>query len=74
LPDGSAVDGVAARRDVLNLDGDDITAAQLAVDYPVKHGEVARSAFELEPLDFDAFDFPGRGARPGRAPRGSWGA
>jgi hypothetical protein len=33
------------RRDVLDLDGDDITVAQFAVDRQVEHGEVARSPF-----------------------------
>jgi hypothetical protein len=35
LPHGGAVGGVAVRRDVLDLDGDDITAAQFAVDFEV---------------------------------------
>ena len=40
LPDRRAVHRVAARRHVIDANGDDVTAAQLAVDRQVEQGEV----------------------------------
>ena len=40
LPDGRAVHRVAARGDIVDADGDDVTAAKLAVDRQVKEGEI----------------------------------
>jgi hypothetical protein len=49
LPHGSTVGGVAVRSDVIDLDGDDIAAAQLAVDRQVEHREVTCSSLDVEP-------------------------
>jgi hypothetical protein len=37
----------AAGGDILDPDGDDITAAKLAIDRQIEHGEVASAAFDL---------------------------
>jgi hypothetical protein len=39
---------VSARSDVLDLDCDDVAAAELAVDCQIEHGEVPSAAFNLE--------------------------
>src|SRR6266851_4206197 len=48
LSDSSAIRRVSAGSDILDPDGDDITATQLAVDRQVEHGEVASAAFDLK--------------------------
>jgi hypothetical protein len=37
-----------AGSDILDPDGDDITAAKLAVDGEIEHNEVASATFDLE--------------------------
>ena len=46
----SQADGlrVSAGSDILDPDGDDVTATKLAVDSQVEHGEVASAAFDLK--------------------------
>jgi hypothetical protein len=48
LPHRCAIRCVSACGYILDADGDDITAAKLAVDCQVEHGEVASAAFYLE--------------------------
>jgi len=48
LSDGCAIGRVAARGDILDPDGDDVTAKKLAVDCQIEHGEVANAAFNLK--------------------------
>src|ERR1700692_3516827 len=48
LPDRCAIRRVSTGGDILDPDGDDVTAAKLAVDRQIEHGEVASSAFDLE--------------------------
>jgi hypothetical protein len=43
LPHGGTIHGVAVRSNILTLDGNNVAAAQLAVDRQIEHGEVARS-------------------------------
>ena len=47
LPDGCSIHRVAAGGDILDPNGDDITAAKLAVDCQIEPGEVASAAFNL---------------------------
>ncbi|MEA2793601.1 MAG: hypothetical protein QOI87_981 [Bradyrhizobium sp.] len=47
LPDRGAIRSIPAGCDILDPHGDDITAAKLAVDRQLKHGEVASAAFDL---------------------------
>src|ERR1700722_19232928 len=39
---------ITRRSDILPPEGDDITAAELAIDCQIEHGEVANAAFDLE--------------------------
>jgi hypothetical protein len=48
LSDRCAVRRVSARSDILDLDRDDVTATQLAVDRQIEHGKVPSAAFDLE--------------------------
>jgi hypothetical protein len=48
LPNRRSIRRVPAGGDILDPDGDDITAAKLAVDGQIEHGEVASAAFDLE--------------------------
>ena len=48
LSDSCAIRRVSARGDILNPYGDDITAAKLAVDCQIEHGQIASAAFNLE--------------------------
>src|SRR6266849_10287524 len=48
LTDRCAIRGISAGGDILDPDGDDITAAKLTVDRQIEHGEVASAAFDLE--------------------------
>src|SRR5260370_25679356 len=48
LSNRCAVRRIAAGGDILDPDGDDVTAAKLAVDRQIEHSEVANSAFDLE--------------------------
>jgi hypothetical protein len=48
LSDGCAIRRVAAGGDILDPDGDDVTAPKLAVDRQIEHGEIASAAFDLE--------------------------
>jgi hypothetical protein len=48
LPDGCTIRHVAAGGDILDPYGDEITAAHLAADRQIEHGEVARAVFDLE--------------------------
>ena len=47
LADRGTINGVSMRGDVVDLERDDIAAAQLAVDGEVEHRQVARSPFDL---------------------------
>src|SRR6266851_3277186 len=46
LSDSCAIRRISAGSDILDPDGDDITATQLSVDRQVEHGEVASAAFD----------------------------
>ena len=48
LSDRCAIRRVSAGSDILDPDRDDVTAAQLAVDRQVEHGEVPSTTFDLE--------------------------
>lgn len=48
LPDGCAIHRVATRSHIVNADGDDITAAQLAIDRQIEEREVALLALDLQ--------------------------
>jgi hypothetical protein len=48
LPDCCAIRRVPAGGDILDPDGDDVTAAKLTVDRQIEHGEVASAALDLE--------------------------
>jgi hypothetical protein len=48
LSNRCAIRRVAASGDILDPDGDDVTAAKLAVDRQIEHRKVANSAFDLE--------------------------
>jgi hypothetical protein len=48
LPSRCSIRRVPAGGDILDPDGDDITATKLAVDCLIEHGEVAGAAFDLE--------------------------
>jgi len=48
LPDGCTIDGDVMRRNVLDLDADDVTAPELAVDGEIEHGEVTCSPLDLQ--------------------------
>jgi hypothetical protein len=48
LSDGCAIRRIATSSDIFDPDGDDVTAAKLAVDSQIKQGEVASAAFGLE--------------------------
>jgi hypothetical protein len=48
LTDRCAIRGISAGGDILDPDGDDITAAKLTVDRQIEHGQVASAAFDLE--------------------------
>ena len=48
LSNRRAIRGISACSDVLDLDCDDVTAAELAVDCQIEHGKVASAAFNLE--------------------------
>ena len=47
LTDRCAIRGISAGGDILDPDGDEITAAKLAVDCQIEPGEVASAAFNL---------------------------
>src|SRR5215472_16721344 len=46
LPDGSAFDRVAGRRNALDLEGHHVATAQLAVDRQIEHGEVSGATLD----------------------------
>src|SRR5690242_20790081 len=46
LADRRAVDRIAVRRNILDLDGDNVAAAQFAVDRQIEHGEVSGAALD----------------------------
>jgi hypothetical protein len=48
LPHCCAIRCVSARGYILNPDGNNVTAAKLAVDCQIEHGKVASAAFDLE--------------------------
>jgi hypothetical protein len=48
LSDSCAIRRLAAGGDILDPNGDDVTAPKLAVDRQIEHGEVASAAFDLE--------------------------
>ena len=48
LPDSGSVERVTVRRHVLDVDGYDVAATQLAVDSEVEQCEVACALFELQ--------------------------
>jgi hypothetical protein len=62
LPHCCAIRCVSARGYILNPDGNNVTAAKLAVDCQIEHGKVASAAFDLE-LGSDRPDKRGVGAR-----------
>jgi hypothetical protein len=45
---GRPIDGIAIRRNVLDLKSDDIAASELAVDGQIEHGQITRSLLDLE--------------------------
>jgi hypothetical protein len=47
LSDRCAIRRIPTGSDILDPDGDDITAAKLAVDRQIEHGEIASAAFDL---------------------------
>jgi hypothetical protein len=59
LSNRCAIRRVAAGGDILGQDGDDVTAAKLAVDRQIEHREVANSAFDLELRPEKAYDGAG---------------
>src|SRR5476651_176193 len=48
LSDRCAIGRVAAGRNILYPDGDDVTAAKLAVDRQIEQGKVAHTTFDLQ--------------------------
>ena len=48
LSDRGPIDCIPTRSDILDLEGDDIAATQLAIDSQIKHCQVARSALYLQ--------------------------
>ena len=48
LPNGCAIRRVSARSDILDLDRDDVTAAQLAVDREVEQRSIAQSSMLIK--------------------------
>ncbi len=48
LPDRRSIDGVSTWGNILDLESDDVTTAQFAVDSEVEHRQVSRLAFNLE--------------------------
>src|SRR5207244_11139919 len=48
LPGRCAIRRVPAGGDILDPNGDDITAAKLTIDCQIEHGEVASAALDLE--------------------------
>ena len=48
MSDSRAVGGISARRKVIDFQGYDIAAAQLAIDGDVEQRQIAHSAFDLE--------------------------
>jgi hypothetical protein len=48
LPNGRPIGGIAIRSNVLDLEGDDITTSQFAVDGQIEQGQITRSLVNLE--------------------------
>ncbi|HEY8670395.1 MAG TPA: hypothetical protein VIL63_06130 [Terriglobales bacterium] len=48
MPDCCAIRRVPAGGDILDPDGDDVTAAKLTVDRQIEHRKVASATFDLE--------------------------
>ena len=48
MTNGCSVERIAVRRYVIHADGNDVAAAQLAVDGKVEQGEVTRSSIDLQ--------------------------
>jgi hypothetical protein len=48
LPDSCAIRRISACGDILDPDSDNVTAAKLAVDCQIEHGEVASVTLNLE--------------------------
>jgi len=48
LPNRCAIRRISAGGDILDSDGDDITAAKFAVDCQIEHGEIPSAPFDLE--------------------------
>jgi hypothetical protein len=48
LSNRRAIHGISVCGDVLDLDCDDVTATELAVDCQIEHGNVASAAFNLK--------------------------
>jgi hypothetical protein len=46
---GRSIAGITIRRNVLDLESDDIAASQLAVDGQIEHRQITRSLLDLEP-------------------------
>jgi hypothetical protein len=49
LPHGCAIDCIAIRSNIIDLQGDDIATTELAVDGKIEQGEVAGSPFDQQP-------------------------
>jgi hypothetical protein len=48
LSDRGPIDCISTRSDILDLEGDNIAATQLAIDSQIKHCQVARPALYLQ--------------------------
>src|SRR5262249_47234918 len=48
LPNRRPIDGVSPRCDIIHLEGNDVTAAQFAVDGQIEQGQVARATLDLQ--------------------------
>jgi len=48
LPHGCAINGQSVRRNIFDLEADDITAPELAVDGEIEHRKIAKSTGDLQ--------------------------
>jgi len=48
LPNRRPIDGVSPRCDIVHLEGNDITSAQLAIDSQVEHRQVSDATLDLQ--------------------------
>jgi len=54
LPNGSPIDGIAIRSNVLDLEGDDITTSQFAVDGQIEQGQIVEKLVSRPDLSHHA--------------------